>query len=88
MKAAFLSLLALVSVTLAVPSHNPQSVFDTTKQGIQPIREGVNPVFDNAEDRVEQWVQDGRDFISRNGLNCKSTLRNILLRGLRLNTTR
>lgn len=71
MKATFLSLLALVSVALAVPSYNPQSVFDVTKQDIQDIRQGVNSGFDKAEDVVKQWVQDGRDFIDHNGLACQ-----------------
>ena len=38
MKAAFLSLLALVSVALAVPQYNPQSVFDVSNQDIQISR--------------------------------------------------
>ena len=79
MKAAFLSLLALVSVALAVPQYNPQSVFDVSNQDIQDIREGVNSIFDKAEDRVKQWVQDGRDFINHNGLTCQSMSRNTLL---------
>lgn len=70
MKVAFLPLLALVSAALAVPSYNSQSVFDATEHDIQNIREGVNSVFDKAEDQVKQWVQDGRDFISHNGLTC------------------
>lgn len=72
MKVAFLSLLALVSVALAVPSYDTQSVFDATEQDIQNIREGVNFAFDKAEDRVKQWVQGGRDFINHNGLTCQS----------------
>ena len=78
MKAAFLSLLALVSVALAVPPYNPQSVFDVTQQDIQNIRQGVNSIFDKAEDKVEQWVQDGRDFINHNGLTCQSILCDVL----------
>ena len=70
MKAAFLSLLALVSVALAVPPYDPQSVFDITRQDIESIPEGVNSVFDKAEDKVKQWVQDGREFINHNGLTC------------------
>ena len=76
MKAAFLSLLALVSVALAVPQYNPQSVLDVSNQD---IREGVNSIFDKAEDRVKQWVQDGRDFINHNGLTCQSMPRSTLL---------
>lgn len=72
MKAAFLSLLALVSAALAVPPYDPQTVFDLSKQDIQDVREGANSVFDKAEDRVKQWVQDGRDFINHNGLTCQS----------------
>ena len=74
MKAAFLSLLALVSAALAVPSYNSQSAFGVSEQDIQGIREGVNPLFDKAEDQVKQWVQDGRDFINHNGLTCQSRL--------------
>ena len=76
MKVAFLSLLALVSAALAVPPHDPQSVFGVSKQDIQGIREGSNSVFDNAEDKVKQWVQDGRDFINHNGLTCESRSHN------------
>ena len=71
MKASFLSLLALVSVALAVPPYNPQSVFDVAQQDIQ---EGVNSIFDKSEDKVKQWIQDGRDFINHNGLTCQSIL--------------
>jgi hypothetical protein len=40
-------------------------------------------VFDKAQDRVEQWVQDGRDFINHNGLTCQSWPYNTLIhRGL------
>ena len=70
MKVTFLSLLALVSAALAVPPYNPQSVFDVSTQDIQEFRESVNSVFDKAEDKVKQWVQDGRDFINHNGLTC------------------
>ena len=79
MKAAFLSLLALVSVVLAVPPYNPQSVLNVPSQDIQNAREGVNPIFDKAEDKVLQWVQDGRDFIDHNGLICQFMFHNILL---------
>lgn len=82
MKVAFLSLLALVSVALAVPPYNPQSVFDVTKQDVQNVREGVTSLFDKAEDKVRQWVQDGRDFISHSGLTCQSILCDMLLYGL------
>lgn len=74
MKVTFLSLLALVSAALAVPPYNPQSVFDVSEQGTQEIPQGVNSIFDKAEDKVEQWVQDGRDFINHNGLTCRSSL--------------
>jgi hypothetical protein len=78
MKVAFLSLLTFVSVALAVPPHDPQFVFDVTQQDIQNIREGVNSLFDKPEDKVKQWVQDGRDFISHNDLTCQSILCKIL----------
>jgi hypothetical protein len=73
MKLAFLSLLAFVSAALAIPPYSPQSVFDVSNQDIQGIREGVNPTFDKVEDKVKQWVQDGRDFINHNGLTCQSS---------------
>lgn len=74
MKPAFLSLIALVSTALAIPSYSPQSVFGVSDQDIQGTREGVNPIFDKAQDKVKQWVQDGRDFINHNGLTCQSSL--------------
>ena len=74
MKPAFLSLLALVSTALAIPPYSPQSVFGISNQDIQGIREGLNPIFDKAEDKVKQWIQDGRDFINHNGLTCQSSL--------------
>lgn len=74
MKVAFLSLLAIVSVALAVPPHDPQSVFSISEQGTLDITEGVNSIFDKVEDKVKQWVQDGRDFINHNGLTCQSSL--------------
>lgn len=79
MKAAFLSLLALVSVVLAVPPYDPQSVFSVSSQDIQNVREDVNSIFDKAEDKVTQWVQDGRDFINHNGLICQFVPHSILL---------
>ena len=72
MKVTFLSLFALVSAALAVPSYNSQSVFGVSEQDIQGVREGVNSVFDKVEDKVKQWAQDGRDFINHNGLTCQS----------------
>ena len=72
MKVAFLSLLALVSAALAVPSYDSQSVFGVSEQDIQGIHNGANPVFDKVEDKVKQWIQDGRDFINHNGLTCQS----------------
>lgn len=74
MKVAFLSLLALVSVALAVPSYDSQSVFGISEQDTHEIPEVVNSIFDKAEDKVKQWVQDGRDFINHNGLTCQSSL--------------
>ena len=80
MKVAFLSLLALVSAALAVPPYNPQSVFSVSEQGIQDIPGGGGSAFDKTEDRVEQWVQDGRDFINHNGLTCQSRSRETIIR--------
>jgi hypothetical protein len=74
MKVAFLSLLALVSVALAVPPYNPQYVSGVSGQDTLGIPEGVNPIFDKVEDKVKQWAQDGRDFINHNGLTCESSL--------------
>lgn len=82
MKVAFLSLLALVSAALAVPPYSAQSVFDVSEQDVQGIREGVNFVFDKAEDKVKQWIQDGRDFINHNGLTCQSRLRAHITHGI------
>jgi len=82
MKVAFLSLLALVSAALAVPPYDPQSVFGVSEQNTQDIREGVNSIFDKAEDKVKQWVQDGRDFINHNGLTCQSRLCSTLIHGV------
>ena len=82
MKVAFLSLLALVSAALAVPPYSAQSVFDVSEQDVQGIREGVNFVFDKAEDKVKQWIQDGRDFINHNGLTCQSGPRAPITHGI------
>ena len=82
MKVTFLSLLALVSAALAVPSYESQSVFGVSEQGIQSIGNDVNSVFDKAEDKVKQWVQDGRDFINRDGLTCQSRSCDTLIRGI------
>ena len=82
MKVAFLSLLALVSAALAVPSYDSQSALGVPKQDTQDIREGVNSIFDKAEDKVKQWVQDGRDFISHNGLTCQYRPCNNLIHGI------
>ena len=74
MKVAFLSLLALISVALAVPPYDPQSVLGVSEQDTHEIPESVNSIFDKAEDKVKQWVQDGRDFINHSGLTCQSSL--------------
>jgi hypothetical protein len=79
MKVAFLSLLALVSVALAVPPYNSQSAFGLSEQDVQDAQEGVSSAFDQAGDKVKQWVQDGRDFINRNGLTCESAFTGALL---------
>ena len=52
MKAAFSSLLTLVSVALAVPQYNPQSVFDVSAQDIQDTCEGFTSSLDKTQDRV------------------------------------
>lgn len=74
MKVVFLSLLALISVALAVPPYDPQSVLGVSEQDTHEITESVNSTFDKAEDKVKQWVQNGRDFINYNGLTCQSNL--------------
>ena len=82
MRVGFLPLLALVSAALAVPSYNLQTVFGVSEQDIQGIRNGVDSVFDKAEDKVKQWVQDGRDFINHNGLTCQSRSCDTLTHGI------
>ena len=42
------------------PKTQSSVCVDVFKQDIQDIREGVNSIFGEAEDRVKQRVQDGR----------------------------
>ena len=64
----WLGVLAISTVTTVVASDQPQVVIDGP--GEQPPHEWHYPAFDSAEDIVDRWVENGRQFINRNGQTC------------------
>ena len=67
MKGPLLAVLAAVSATIASPTYDGQIAF-----GIPQGAVSVSSVFDKIGDSAKQWVQNGRDFIHRDGLTCES----------------
>jgi len=69
MRGSLLVVLTAVSAVAAFPSYDDgQIVFGISKG--EPI--AVPPKFDRIEDNAKQWVQNGRDFIHRDGITCES----------------
>ena len=60
------------------PKTQSSVCVDVFKRYIQDIREDVNSIFVEAEDRVKHRVQHERDFINYAGLTCQSMPRNVL----------
>ena len=71
MRGSLLAVLTTVSVVAAFPTYDNTQIAFKIPQG-EPI--SVPSRFDKIEDNVKQWVQNGRDFIHRDGLTCKSDL--------------
>ena len=68
MRGLFLALLGTVSVVTASPTYDSQIAFKASQGELA----SVSSVFDKIGDDARQWVQNGRDFIHRDGLTCKS----------------
>jgi hypothetical protein len=66
-KFVWLGVLAVSTVAAAVAPDN-QVVIDSLRK--QPQYEWRFPTFDAAEDIVDQWVENGRQFLTRNGKTC------------------
>ena len=60
---------ALVFSTAAISiASDSQVAIDSLRK--QPQHESGFPTFDSTEHIVDQWVEDGRQFITRNGQTC------------------
>ena len=79
MKAFTLIPLLFIPASWAVPTSNLQTilsevgdlsggVFGGIAKGIEHVAEDV---FNRGKEKVEQWVQDGREFVKQNGLVCE-----------------
>ena len=61
-KLVWLGVLTISTATVAVVSDDSQVVIDGPG--------GRFPTFDTVEDIVDRWVENGRQFINRNGQTC------------------
>jgi len=61
--------LTAVTSVAAFPAYDDTQITFKIPQG-ETI--SVLPKFDKIGDDVKQWAQNGRDFIHRDGLTCKS----------------
>jgi len=69
MRGSLLAVLTAVSALAAFPAYDDGQIAFKMLQG-EPI--SVPSRFDRIEDNAKQWVQDGRDFIHRDGITCES----------------
>jgi len=67
---------ALAVSTFAAASDNSQTILDSP--GEQAPYQWPPPTFDTVEDIVGQWVENGREFINRNGQTCTCSRRELL----------
>ena len=70
-----LGALATSSATFAVTSDYSQIIIDSP--GKQAPYQWRAPTFDTVEDIVDQWTNNGREFISRNGQTCAYSRRGL-----------
>jgi hypothetical protein len=73
MKASFrklvqLGFLVISTSTLVVTSDDFQVVIDGPQ--MEAPHKWWLPTFDTVEDVVEQWAENGREFMNRNGQTC------------------
>jgi len=67
-KLVWLGVLAVSTAAIAVASDDSQVIVGGAKNGPPP--DWRFPTFDTAEDIVDRWVENGRQFINRNGQTC------------------
>jgi hypothetical protein len=67
------------SVARAVPANDAQVLLSQLGVGYSDfadqVVEQVGQVLHNANEKVETWMQDGRDYIKQSGLTCELGLR-------------
>ena len=68
-------LAALAVSTIAAPADNSQTILDSLEK--QAPYKWRPPTFDAVEDIVSQWVENGREFINRNGQTCTYSRREL-----------
>ena len=64
-----LGALAIATATFAVASDDSQVAIDSFEK--QALHKWWSPSFDALGDIADQWVENGREFISRNGQICE-----------------
>ena len=70
-----LGVLVISTAAFAVASDNTQTIVESP--GKQTPHQWWPPTFDTVEDIVDQWVEDGREFINRNGQTCAYSRREL-----------
>ena len=79
MKAFALVPLLFIPAALAVPASELQTVlgevdalsggvFGGIAKGVEHLAEGI---FHDGKQKVEQWTEEGKDFVKQNGLVCE-----------------
>lgn len=68
MRVLLLAVLTVASAVTASPAYDSQIALNAS-QG-EPL--SLPSAFDKIGDNVEEWVQDGRNFIHRDGSTCES----------------
>ena len=71
----WLGVLVISTVTITVASDDIQVVVNNPKSG--PPHKWGSPAFDAVGDVVDRWVENGREFINRNGQKCTYPHRNL-----------
>jgi len=67
-KLFWLGTLVISTATVVVASDDFQVVIDGS--GKQAPNERRPPTFDTVGDAVDKWVENGREFMNRNGQRC------------------
>jgi len=74
-KLVWLGALAISTTAFTVASENSQIIIDGPEK--QAPYRWLAPTFDTVEDVVDQWTENDREFMNRNGQKCAYSRREL-----------